>query len=325
MIVVTGAAGFIGSNLVRRLNERGCTDILVVDHLQPADKFLNLRDCRIADYMGKEAFRHAIETRKFSAKVEAVFHQGACSDTMVTDGEYVMDNNFTYSKILLHYALDRKVPFVYASSASVYGDNACFTEDPANEKPLNAYGYSKLLFDQYVRRLPKGEGRIVGLRYFNVYGPHEFHKGRMASMVYRLYHTLRDGGVTELFRGTDGFGDGEQKRDFVHVADVVAVNLFFAWGERAVSGIYNVGTGMARSFNDVVKNWMQRLKRGGVKYIPFPPELHGKYQSYTQADLSALRAAGYTAAFLSLEEGIARYHQFLEGGSAPADPALDAS
>ena len=304
MFIVTGGAGLIGSHIVRALNSQGVNDILVVDDLKDSRKFLNLVGCQIADYMDKEEFRNALEGHKFDRPVQAILHQGACTNTMEMDGRYMLDNNFGYSKVLLHYAVRHRIPFVYASSAAVYGTHDHLAEQPANERPLNIYGYSKLLFDQYVRRmLSRADSTIVGLRYFNVYGPHEAHKGKMASMVYQLYHQLRDSGVAGLFQGTGGYDDGEQRRDFVFVEDVAKVNLFFAGGN-CIKGIFDLGTGKSRSFNDIARVWISLLGQGEIEYIPFPAELTDKYQSFTQADISSLHEAGYTEAFTSLEGGI---------------------
>jgi ADP-L-glycero-D-manno-heptose 6-epimerase len=306
MHIVTGAAGFIGSNLVRGLNARGIRDILAVDDLEQGEKFLNLRDCDIADFMDRREFREAIRRGAPGLDAKVVLHQGACADTTERDGRFMMDNNYTCSKELLHWALERQVPFVYASSASVYGIGRECVETPACERPLNVYAYSKLLFDRYVRlRLPTARSTVVGLRYFNVYGPNEQHKGRMASMVYQLYDQLKHTGVARLFEGTDGYADGDQRRDFVYVGDVVAINLFFAEG-KVKQGIFNVGTGGSRSFNDIARTLIARLGRGEIRYIPFPESLQGKYQSFTESDISRLRAAGYDQPFTSLEQGISR-------------------
>ena len=304
MHIVTGAAGFVGSNLVRALNERGIREIMAVDDLTQGDKFRNLRDCEIADYMDRTDFREFIRRGASGLEPAAILHQGACADTTESDGRYMLDNNFTYSKELLHWALDRGVPFVYASSASVYGSSARCVETPDHEGPLNVYAYSKLLFDQYVRRLmPRISTTVVGLRYFNVYGPREGHKGRMASMVWQVYQQVRSSGVARLFEGTDGFAAGEQRRDFVFVGDVVAVNLHFASGPPR-QAIVNVGTGKSRSFNDIARIVISLLGRGEIQYIPFPESLRGKYQSFTESDITRLRAAGYDQPMTSLEEGI---------------------
>jgi ADP-L-glycero-D-manno-heptose 6-epimerase len=325
-VIVTGAAGFVGANLVRALNDRGRTDIVAVDNLTRADKFHNLVDCEIADYLDKEEFRSALASGAV-ARPEIVFHQGACSDTMESNGRYMIDNNFRYSLQLLDWCQSQKVPFIYASSASVYGLGPVYAEARGNERPLNVYGYSKFLFDQIVRRrLDSFSAPVVGLRYFNVYGPREAHKGRMASVAYHHFHQFRADGKVQLFEGSHGYAAGEQRRDFIHVDDAVAVNLFFA--EKAVSGIYNVGTGRAQSFNDVALTVVNALRaRGGeaplslaeavtqvrIEYVPFPEALRGKYQAYTQADLTLLRAAGFTRPTASVEQGVASYVGWLLG------------
>jgi ADP-L-glycero-D-manno-heptose 6-epimerase len=304
MYIVTGAAGFIGSNLVRALNDRGIREILAVDDLTQGDKFRNLRDCAIADYMDRAEFREYVRRGTPGLRPAALLHQGACADTTESNGRYMLDNNFTYSKELLHWALDRGVPMVYASSASVYGMSRHCSETPEHEGPLNVYAYSKLLFDNYVRRLtPTPRTTVVGLRYFNVYGPREGQKGRMASMVWQIYHQLKATGRARLFEGTDGYAAGEQRRDFVSVGDVVAMNLFFALGP-ARQGIFNAGTGASRSFNDIARAAIDLLGRGEIEYIPFPESLRGKYQSFTESDISRLREAGYTAPLGTLEEGM---------------------
>jgi ADP-L-glycero-D-manno-heptose 6-epimerase len=305
MWIVTGGAGFIGSNLVEALNQRGESDILIVDHAGKDSP--NLHGLRFADMLPPEGFLTAIERKALPARVAAILHQGACADTTCTDERYMMDNNVHFSKAALGFALERKVPFVYASSAAVYGGSAEFRESPENERPLNLYGRSKLIFDNHVRALlPAAASAVVGLRYFNVYGPREKHKGRMASMVYQLYRQLRESGRARLFEASGGYAAGEQRRDFVSVRDAVDVNLFFAEGP-ARRGIFNVGTGRARSFNEIVRCLAARLSlgRGEIEYIPFPEGLREKYQNLTQADLSALRAAGYTREFTPLEDGIA--------------------
>jgi ADP-L-glycero-D-manno-heptose 6-epimerase len=314
--VVTGAAGFIGSKLVEGLNRRGITDVIAVDNLAHADKFRNLAAAEIADYLDQQQFLSRLDD--FGGSVEAVFHQGACSDTMETDGRYMLDNNYGYSKRLLEWCQEEEVPLIYASSASVYGAGPDFREDRRCEKPLNVYGYSKFLFDQFVRRmLETATAQVAGLRYFNVYGPNEQHKGRMASVAYHAYHQLLAGGKVKLFVGSEGYGNGEQKRDFVYVEDVVAVNLWLLEHPQ-VSGVFNCGTGRAQTFNELaaaVVNASQEtrfslselVQKGLIEYIPFPPALVGKYQSYTQADLTQLRAAGYNGAFRSVEQGVAAY------------------
>lgn len=304
MYIVTGGAGFVGSHIVHELNQRGITDILVVDSMEKGDKFINLADCTIADYMDAEEFLFAVAENKAFPHITALLHQGACTDTMESDGRYMMENNFTFSKHLFEWALRHDVPFVYASSAAVYGAGTEFEEVPANERPLNVYGYSKLAFDQYVRKhIDRAKQTVVGLRYFNVYGPRETQKGRMASMVYQLYHQVKRDGKAKLFTGTDGYADGDQRRDFVFVGDVVEINLHFAHA-KAVKGIFNVGTGNSRSFNDIAKRLIELNGKGQIEYIPFPESLAGKYQSFTEADLTNLRKAGYTKDFTSLENGV---------------------
>ena len=304
MIIVTGAAGFIGSNLVRALNEAGESDLLLVDHLAKSTKFLNLRGCSFADYMDKSEFRRRIDAGILDCKIKSILHQGACSDTMEYDGSYMMENNYSYSKTVLNFALQRKIPFVYASSASVYGAGTVFEEIPECEAPLNIYGFSKLAFDLYVRRmLSQAESTVVGLRYFNVYGPKEAHKGRMASCVHQFYWQLRNTGVVKAFGSSSGYGAGQQRRDFVYVGDVVKANLFFSYGPTR-KGIFNLGTGASRTFEELAHALIRQLGEGRVEYIPFPEDLQGKYQSFTQADLKRLREAGYREGFTTIEDGI---------------------
>jgi ADP-L-glycero-D-manno-heptose 6-epimerase len=322
MYIVTGGAGFIGANIVKGLNDRGATDILVVDNLEKADKFRNLTDCEIADYMDKRDFIAAVESGRFGRKVKAIFHEGACSDTMEHNGVYMMKNNYEYSKTLLHFCQAKKIPYLYASSAATYGAGKIFKETREHENPLNVYGYSKFLFDQYVRRMfAKRTAQIVGFRYFNVYGDREQHKGRMASVAFHHFNQFRAGGKVKLFEGCDGYGNGEQRRDFVSVEDVVKVNFFFLDNPKK-SGIFNLGTGRAEPFNNIAVATINSLRRHGgeliltleemraqglLEYVPFPDALKGKYQSFTQADISALRRAGYKKEFLTVELGVGRY------------------
>ncbi|MDW8469565.1 MAG: ADP-glyceromanno-heptose 6-epimerase [Burkholderiales bacterium] len=323
--VVTGAAGFIGSRLVRALNDAGVTEILAVDNLENPAKVANLAALDIEDYMDKREFLARLTAGHFDGSIEAVLHQGACSDTMHPDGRYVMENNYQYSKALLDWAQEEEVPMIYASSAAVYGAGRAFVEERACERPLNVYGYSKFLFDQYVRRtLSARTAQVVGLRYFNVYGPGEAHKGRMASVAYHAWRQLRTEGKVKLFVGSHGYGDGEQRRDFIHVDDAVRVNLFFL-ERRDVSGIFNCGTGRAQSFNAVAaavinavrgtsRTAAELAREGLIEYVPFPAQLLERYQAYTEADLARLREAGYSARFMPVEEGVAAYVRELEEG-----------
>jgi ADP-L-glycero-D-manno-heptose 6-epimerase len=320
MYIVTGGAGFIGSNLVHALNECGITDILVVDHLGEPQKLVNLHGARFTDYMEKQEFRRALREKALGArKVEAVFHQGACSNTLVDDGAYMMDNNYTCSKEVLEYAQEQGAPLVYASTAAVYGLSGPghFAPTLENEKPLNVYGFSKLAFDHYVRhRMAEGSlnGTVVGLRYFNVYGPREGHKGRMASVIHHFSKQIQESGRVRLFEGTGGYGNGEQRRDFVYVRDLAMLNLFFAQagpyapkqGEkpRTWQAVVNAGSGRARTFNDVVRALTEVHGEAKVEYIPFPADLHARYQHFTEADLTGLRQTGCDYAFTSLEDGV---------------------
>jgi ADP-L-glycero-D-manno-heptose 6-epimerase len=309
MIIVTGGAGFIGSNVVHELNSQGENAILVVDNLSdaanPHKKFLNLTGARFLDYMDKAEFRRALAADLFAnSGIRAILHQGACSNTLEDDGRYMMDNNFTYSKELLHFSLRQSIPFVYASTAATYGLSTQFKEVPANERPLNIYGFSKLVFDNYVRyHQASFTSTVVGLRYFNVYGPREVHKGRMASVIHHFTKELKETGTIRMFEGSGGFGNGEQRRDFVFVRDLAKMNLFFAFGD-ARTAIVNAGTGKSRSFNDVAKALMQVHGPGKIEYIPFPADLNARYQHFTEADITGLRAAGYTADFTELEAGV---------------------
>ena len=312
MIIVTGGAGFIGSNIIRALNERGINDILLVDSLANGHKMHNIADLNIADYMDKAEFLDSLSQPKFLNKVIAIFHQGACSATTEWNGHYVMQNNYDYSKKVLQASISKNIPFIYASSASVYGmGEHGFSVARECERPINMYAYSKFQFDQYVRSLlPETKNQIVGLRYFNVYGPREQHKGSMSSTAYHFNNQLLTGNQVRLFEGYEGYADGEQQRDFVYVDDVVAVNLWF-FDHLDKRGIFNVGTGRAETFNTMAKAVIAWHQRGEITYIPFPDHLKGAYQSYTKADISGLREAGYDKEFLTVTEGVTQYLNWL--------------
>ena len=320
MYIVTGGAGFIGSNLVHELNRHGIVDILIVDNLADPNKLFNLHGARFHDYMDKGEFRRAVLANAVGiSNVEAVFHQGACSNTLVDDGRYMMDNNFTYSKEVFGYSVSQGAPFIYASTAAVYGLSGPghFTPILDNEKPLNIYGFSKLAFDHYVRgEMRRGaiESTVVGLRYFNVYGPRENHKGRMASVIHHFTKQIREDGKVRLFQGSGGFGPGEQRRDFVYVRDLTRLNLFFAQAadykprmgssKKLYRGVVNAGSGRSRSFKDVANALMKVHGSADIEYIPFPEDLRERYQHFTEADLTGLRELGCDYTFTSLEDGV---------------------
>lgn len=318
MIVVTGGAGFIGANIVKALNARGRDDVMVVDDLRDGTKFVNLADCTLADYLDKEDFISRVKAALRGETVDlptidAIFHEGACSDTTEWDGHYMMENNFEYSKVLLNYCEKLGIPFLYASSAATYGGSEVFKEAPEHEKPLNVYGYSKLLFDQHVRsRWSELTTQVVGFRYFNVYGPREQHKGKMASVAYHNHLQIRNGETLKLFGAYGGYEAGMQSRDFVYVGDVVDVNLWFLDNPSA-SGIFNLGTGRAEPFKAIGEAVIDFYGQGEIDYIPFPQELKGRYQSYTRADISNLRASGCDVEFKTVAQGVKAYLEWLNG------------
>ncbi len=326
-IIVTGAAGFIGSNIIKALNRRGETDIIAVDNLTNGHKFRNLADCDIAHYLDKHEFIRQVREHLVPHDIRAVFHQGACSNTMEHNGQYMMENNYQYSLDLLDWCQDERIPFLYASSAAVYGKGTAFREERALEKPLNVYGYSKFLFDQVVRRrIAQGlTAQIVGFRYFNVYGMREQHKGRMASVAYHHFNQYRSQGYVNLFGAYENYGNGEHSRDFISVEDVAKVNLYF-FDNFEKSGIFNLGTGRSQPFNDLAAatvnacraaegkpklSLAELVEQQLIRYTPFPEELAGKYQSFTQADTEKLRAAGYADDFYTVEQGVERYVAWL--------------
>ena len=325
-VVVTGAAGMIGSNLVHGLNAIGIDDVIGVDDLTDGPKYRNLLGARLSDYFDRTEFYTRFAKGEFG-RIEAVLHQGACSDTMEHNGRFMLDTNYRCSKDLLDACQLRGTRLLYASSAATYGGSASFREEPDFERPLNVYGYSKLLFDDVVRRLlHTANTQVAGFRYFNVYGPREQHKGRMASVAFHHFNQFRDTGKVRLFGAHDGYGAGEQSRDFVFVDDVVAVNLWFLQHPGA-SGVFNLGTGHAQPFNDVAVatvNAARALRgeaealpladlvgQGLIEYIAFPEALVGKYQSFTQADLTRLRATGCAHRFADVATGIRAYTDWL--------------
>ena len=312
MLIVTGAAGFIGSNVVAALNERGTDDILAVDNLENGRKVANLGDLKIADYMDKDDFFERLEDGHTFPSVEAVIHEGACTSTVEWDGRYMMHNNFEYSKVLLHYCRRHASPLQYASSAGVYGNSGVFAEDEANERPMTIYAYSKWLFDRTVRRVLAGDGSpVAGFRYFNVYGPREGHKDFMCSAPWHFNRQLREDGRVRVFGANETCAAGEHRRDFTHVDDVVRVKLWWLDAENRPSGVFNLGSGAARTFREVADAVVAWHGAGEVEYIPFPDELKSVYQDFTEADLTRLRAAGYDGEFTSLEQGIGRYLEWL--------------
>lgn len=306
MIIVTGGAGFIGSNIIKYLNDIGYNNILVVDNLKNGTKYINIVDLKIIDYIDKKDFISMIINEKNLGHIDAVFHEGACSSTTEWDGKYMMQNNYQYSKNFLHYCLKRTIPFLYASSAAIYGYPVKkFIEHSNYEKPINIYSYSKFLFDQYVRTiLPHTNSQICGLRYFNVYGPREEHKNQMASIIFHLNNQIHTNKYLKLFIGSKNF-----KRDFIYIDDVVAINMW-CW-KNNISGIFNCGTGQAESFKTIALIILDFYRQGQIKYIPFPDKLKKHYQYYTKANLNHLYSTGYNKPFKNINEGIIKYLNWL--------------
>ena len=314
MIIVTGGAGFIGSNIVKGLNDKGRDDILIVDNLTNMVKFKNIQGLKALDYMDKNEFFQAVTTGKFDkTPIDIIFHEGACSDTMEYNGKYMMENNFVYTKTLMHFAMEHRIQFLYASSASTYGSGAHgFREHPECEEALNVYAFSKLFFDNYARRyFDKADSQIAGFRYFNVFGPQENHKGKMASMVMQMFNQWKKEGKVKLFEGYGDYGPGEQTRDFIYVKDVVKV-LFYFWEHPELKGIFNCGTGLAHQFNAMAHAVLEYFGKGELVYVPFPEVLKGKYQSYTQADTTKLLAAGYDGGFSDFNTAVKEYCAVLD-------------
>ncbi len=321
MILVTGGAGFVGSNLIRELNRQGETNILLVDDLTIGQKSKNLRNCVVSDYEDKDTFIDLLQSGCYDP-IKIVFHLGACSDTTEWDGRHMMRENFTFSRELHKFCASRGVPFVYASSAAVYGGCSptdgqsskkdIFIENPINERPLNVYGYSKLMFDQYVRaNMQERVNLVIGLRYFNVYGPGEAHKGSMASVIYNFDRQLKSTGALNIFGASHGYSEGEHERDFVHVSDAVDMTLWAAKLKPAASGIYNCGTGVARTFNELARLVVDFHKKGEIKYIDLPSELTDSYQPYTKASMTRSKNVGYSRSFKSMESGVKEYLTWL--------------
>jgi len=335
MYIVTGGAGFVGSNIVAGLNDRGLSNVIVVDDLEDGVKVSNIIDLEFSDYLDKSQFLKDVIKNGLPQQTRMVFHQGACSDTTVTDGHFMMENNFSYSKHLYEACRSCDVPFVYASSASVYGESKVFEELSEYENPLNVYALSKLIFDRYVRvREASCMNQVVGLRYFNVYGAREQHKAHMASVAYQLFHQYQATGQVRLFGASGGYGDGEQRRDFVSIEDIVDANLF-CMDHPDFKGIFNLGTGVSRSFNDIglaVVNSCRTVSGSKslsleecqtqeiISYFDMPTSLTGKYQDFTQADVGRLREAGYDRKFTALEDGVRRYVDWL-GQHLRSDPS----
>ena len=321
MILVTGGAGFVGSNLIRKLNQQGETNILLVDDFTLGKKSKNLQDCVVSDYEDKDAFIDLLKCGCYDS-IRLVFHLGACSNTTEWDGRYMMKENFTFSRDLYKFCVRRGVPFIYASSAAVYGGYSSteelaskkdiFLEKAINERPLNVYGYSKLVFDQYVRaNMRELKSLVLGLRYFNIYGPGEAHKGSMASVIYNFDQQIRATGTLNIFGSSHGYSGGEHERDFVHVSDAVDMTLWAAKLTPAASGIYNCGTGVARTFNELAGLVINFHNGGKIKYIDFPPELKNSYQPYTKASMIRAKNAGYSHRFKSMENGVKEYLTWL--------------
>ncbi|HEX3659506.1 MAG TPA: ADP-glyceromanno-heptose 6-epimerase [Pirellulales bacterium] len=310
MIVVTGGAGFIGSALVWKLNQLGVRRILVVDQLETSEKWRNLAHLTFEDYMPKDQFLHALEQGTFAERPRAIVHLGACSSTTERDADFLLVNNYRYTRTLAEWCLARGVRFIYASSAATYGDGSRGYSDrddiTPGLRPLNQYGYSKQLFDLWALRT-RALDTISGLKFFNVFGPNEYHKDDMSSVVLKAYHQVLASGQVRLFKSyRDDYPDGGQQRDFIYVKDCLDVMVWLI--ENRVGGLFNVGTGQARTWNDLAHAVFRAMGREPkIEYIEMPEALQGRYQYFTQADMTRLRAAGYRAPFTSLEDAVSDY------------------
>jgi ADP-L-glycero-D-manno-heptose 6-epimerase len=324
MIIVTGGAGFIGSALITALNKRQITDILVVDELGTDQKWKNLCNLSFADYVEKNDFLEMIIADKLNSSIEAVFHLGACSDTTETNTSYLIKNNYEYSKLLAQWATADNVRFIYASSAATYGDGSIGFKDDLKKietlKPLNMYGYSKQLFDLWANRTGLLKS-IAGLKYFNVFGPNEYHKADMRSFVIKAFEQINTDGTVRLFKSYNSeFADGEQLRDFIYVKDAVEMTLFF-YDNPQISGLFNIGTGKARSWNDLVKAVFTAMnKKPAIEYIEMPESIRNQYQYFTEADITSLRKAGFDKEITTLDDAVKDYvrnylqtNQYLNG------------
>lgn len=317
MYVVTGGAGFIGSNIVRGLNDAGIEDIIIVDNIASTDKWMNIRNKKYIEYVHKSCFLEKLSSYK---GIEAIIHMGAQSSTTEKDFDYLWNNNFEYTKALWEYCAERQIRFIYASSAATYGDGSHGFDDEMDIDrllPLNGYGYSKQLFDLWVKQQAvRYPAQYVGLKFFNVYGPNEYFKGSMASMVFHGYHQIKDTGKIRLFKSYDSkYQDGGQLRDFVYVKDICSVVLWLIENP-SVNGLFNVGTGQARSFRELAEATFMSLELSpNIEYIDMPEHLKEKYQYYTKAEIQKIRKAGYDKEFYSLQEGVKDYMQcYLDKG-----------
>lgn len=315
-VVVTGGAGFIGSCFVWKLNSLGISDIYIVDELGSTEKWKNLVGKTYSDYIDKDDFLKLIQTGMFKKEIDAIVHLGACSSTTETDASYLMRNNYSYSRVLAEWSLAHKVRYIYASSAATYGDGEQGYSDNDTDtpqlKPLNMYGYSKHAFDLWVLK-NKLQTKIVGLKFFNVYGPNEYHKGDMRSMVHKGYQQIKQKGKIRLFKSyRDGYKDGEQKRDFIYIKDAVEMMMFFLTNKK-YNGIYNIGTGIAHTWNDLANAIFKALNiKPAIEYFPMPEHLQEKYQYFTQAEMTKLEQAGYTKKSTDFDQAIQDYIDILE-------------